>query len=317
MRGSLGRDKGKDHASANDHRADAGMNLRHIEVFHAVYANGSVSAAARALNVSQPSVTKVLQHAETLLGFALFERTRGRLVPTQEAHALFNDVADIQERVYQLRKASQNVKRGRGAMLRISTLPSLGLGALPEAVSRFLAAQPGVGFELHTVHHDDMVRKLYERETDIVISYEVPRAAAVASRRLGRGEMVAMFRTADFPDASARLTLDQLRGRPFITTVESGPQGRALSAEMARLDVVLDEVVASRTFFVAAALVRAGVGLTIVDSFTAQASLTPDLSIRPLDPPIGFDVHAVYLESRPLGKLADQFLKHLAQGLHA
>ncbi|GAA0662464.1 DNA-binding transcriptional LysR family regulator [Sphingomonas insulae] len=293
------------------------MNLRHIEVFHAVYANGSVSAAARALNVSQPSVTKVLQHAETLLGFALFERTRGRLVPTQEAHALFNDVADIQERVYQLRKASQNVKRGRGAMLRISTLPSLGLGALPEAVSRFLAAQPGVGFELHTVHHDDMVRKLYERETDIVISYEVPRAAAVASRRLGRGEMVAMFRTADFPDASARLTLDQLRGRPFITTVESGPQGRALSAEMARLDVVLDEVVASRTFFVAAALVRAGVGLTIVDSFTAQASLTPDLSIRPLDPPIGFDVHAVYLESRPLGKLADQFLKHLAQGLHA
>jgi DNA-binding transcriptional LysR family regulator len=71
------------------------MNLRHIEVFHAVYTNGSVSAAARALNVSQPSVTKVLQHAELLLGFALLERTRGRLVPTEEAHALFDDVADI------------------------------------------------------------------------------------------------------------------------------------------------------------------------------------------------------------------------------
>ncbi|WP_300535865.1 LysR family transcriptional regulator, partial [Sphingosinicella sp.] len=37
------------------------MNLRHIEIFHAVYSNGSVSAAARALNVSQPSVTKVLR----------------------------------------------------------------------------------------------------------------------------------------------------------------------------------------------------------------------------------------------------------------
>lgn len=291
------------------------MNLRHIEVFHAVYTHGSVSAAARALNVSQPSVTKVLQHAELLLGFALFERTRGRLVATEEAHALFDDVSDIQDRVYQLRKASQNVKRGRGATLRISTLPSLGLGALPEAVSRFLKAQPGVGFELHTVHHDDMVRKLYERETDIVISYEVPREAAVASRRLGRGEMVVMFRTADLPDAPDRLTLDQLRGRPFITTVESGPQGRALSAELARLDVVLDEVVSSRTFFVAAALVRAGVGFTIVDSFTAQASLTSDLSIRPLDPPIAFDVHAIYLESRTIGKLADRFIKHLAETL--
>jgi DNA-binding transcriptional LysR family regulator len=72
-------------------------------------------------------------------------------------------------------------------------------GVLPEAVSRFLLKRPGVAFELHTVHHEDMVKRLYERETDIVISYEVPRAAAVASRRLGRGEMVARFRTADLP----------------------------------------------------------------------------------------------------------------------
>ena len=41
------------------------MNLRHIEIFHAVYVNGSVSAAARALNVSQPSVSKMLRHAES------------------------------------------------------------------------------------------------------------------------------------------------------------------------------------------------------------------------------------------------------------
>ena len=47
------------------------MNLRHIEIFHAVYVNGSVSAAARALNVSQPSVSKMLRHAESLLGFQL------------------------------------------------------------------------------------------------------------------------------------------------------------------------------------------------------------------------------------------------------
>jgi molybdenum-dependent DNA-binding transcriptional regulator ModE len=56
------------------------MNLRHIEIFHAVYVNGSVSAAARALNVSQPSVSKTLRHAESLLGFELFQRNAGRMV---------------------------------------------------------------------------------------------------------------------------------------------------------------------------------------------------------------------------------------------
>lgn len=83
------------------------MNLRHIEIFHAVYVNGSVSAAARALNISQPSVSKTLRHAETLLGFELFQRTNSRLVPTEDAHALFGDVADIQERVRALREAGR------------------------------------------------------------------------------------------------------------------------------------------------------------------------------------------------------------------
>ncbi|RYD53896.1 MAG: LysR family transcriptional regulator, partial [Sphingomonadales bacterium] len=114
------------------------MNLRHIEIFHAVYVNGSVSGAARALNVSQPSVSKMLRHAESLLGFQLFQRASGRLVPTEDAHTLFSEVAEIQDRVYALREAGRNLRRGSGGMLRISALPSLALSALPTAVSQFL-----------------------------------------------------------------------------------------------------------------------------------------------------------------------------------
>ena len=61
------------------------MRLRHIEVFQAVYVNGSISAAARALNISQPSVSKVLRHAESQLGFTLFKLVKQRLAPTDEA----------------------------------------------------------------------------------------------------------------------------------------------------------------------------------------------------------------------------------------
>ena len=65
------------------------MRLRQIEVFHAVYSCGSVTGAAEILNVSQPSVSKVLAHAEQQLGFPLFDRVRGKLVPTPEADRLF------------------------------------------------------------------------------------------------------------------------------------------------------------------------------------------------------------------------------------
>ena len=58
------------------------MTLRQIEVFHAVYVSGSITAAARALHVSQPSVSKTLRHTESGLGFALFRRLKGRLLFT-------------------------------------------------------------------------------------------------------------------------------------------------------------------------------------------------------------------------------------------
>ncbi|MEN3747827.1 LysR family transcriptional regulator [Sphingomonas sp. HF-S3] len=289
------------------------MNLRHIEIFHAVYVNGSVSAAARALNVSQPSVSKMLRHAESLLGFQLFQRTNGRLVPTEDAHTLFTEVSEIQDRVYALREGARNLRRGAGGTLRVSALPSLALSALPTAVAWFMRTHQDVKFDLQTVHHDDLLRKLYERETDIAIAYEVPPATPLGNRWLGEGELVLLYREEDMPDAPPRIELEALRGKRFISVGNSGPIGQIFNQELLRIDLELDEIVSARTFYIATALVRQGVGMTIVDSFTAQASLSPGLSMRPLRPQITFDVQAMFLLNRPPTALATDFLKTLAQ----
>lgn len=289
------------------------MNLRHIEIFHSVYVNGSVSGAARALNISQPSVSKTLRHAESLLGFPLFQRTAGRLVPTEDAHILFAEAREIQDRVYALREAGRNLRRGTEGNLRLSALPSLALDALPTAVARFLRTRENVKFDLQTVHHDDLLRKLYERETDVAIAYEVPPAAPLGKRWLGEGELVVLFRDQDLPDAPPRLELECLRGQRFISVAASGPIGQIFTQELQRLDLELDEVVSARTFHIAAALVRQGVGMTVVDSFTAQASLGPGLSMRPLKPQLTFDVHAMFLLNRPPTALMTEFLKTLTR----
>ena len=287
------------------------MNLRHIEIFHAVYVNGSVSAAARALNVSQPSVSKMLRHAESLLGFQLFQRTNGGLVPTEDAHSLFAEVREIQDRVYALREAGRNLRRGIGGTLRISALPSLALDAIPTAVARFLRSHENVKFDLQTVHHDDLLRKLHERETDIAIAYQVPPAAPIAQRWVGEGELVVLYREEDMPDAPPCIELHRLRGKRFISLAASVPTGQIFSEELQRLELVLDEVVSARTFYIAGALVREGVGMTVVDNFTAQACLAPGLAMRPLKPRFTFDIHAMFLINRPLGALAAEFLKTL------
>ena len=69
--------------------------------------------------------------------------------------------------------------------------------------------------------------------------------------------------------------------------------------------------------YIAAALVRQGVGVTVVDNFTAQASLANGLNFRPLQPRLSFDVHAMFLLNCPPTALATDFLKTMARVIGA
>jgi DNA-binding transcriptional LysR family regulator len=82
-----------------------------------------------------------------------------------------------------------------------------------------------------------------------------------------------------------------------------------------RTGVDLHETVSARTLYTATALVRAGVGMTVVDNFTAHAAPVPGLAYRPVQPALAFDIHAIYLQSRPPSQVAASFLKHLARAL--
>lgn len=287
---------------------DGGMRLRQIEVFHAVYLNGSISAAARALNVSQPSVSKVLRHTEDQLGFVLFQLVRGRLAPTDEAHALFREVSDVFDRLTSLQQAAKNLRNAGGGHIRLAVVPSLGLDVAPQAIARFRRQHPSITFEVQTLHHDDLFRALYERECDIAIAYDPPPHPRLATIELAAGELAILFPAGAFGDAGERLPLEVLRGQDVVGVSTSGPIGDLFNAAAARCDLAIREVVAVQTFYIAASLVRFGVGLTVVDEFTARASMADGLDMRLIDPALRFSVSCVHLEDRPLSASARRFI---------
>src|SRR3546814_18863584 len=128
--------------------------VRQIEGFQSIYVSGSISAAARSLNVSQPSVSKVLRHTEDQIGFKLFALSRGRLVATDEAHALFREVRETFEQLRSLEQVVKNIKANGGGHLRLGVVPSLGLSTAPRPIPPFPALHPHVTLELRTLHND-------------------------------------------------------------------------------------------------------------------------------------------------------------------
>lgn len=289
------------------------MNLRHIEVFREVYLAGSVSGAARALYVSQPSVSKVLRHAESRLGFALFRRLKGRLAPTDEAHALFREVDELYGRIGSLRQTALNLKRIGEGHIRLAVLPSLGLGIAPQAIAQFRRKFPRVSFDVRTLHHSEILRALYERESDLAVGFEVPPHPRLSSVDLATSQVGLLYREADMPNAPASLDLDVLKDRTVIGMVGSGPVGSLLAAELEGRGMQLTEAISVHTYYVAAALVRFGAGIAAVDEYTAREAVSDELSFRPLNPPVRFKVQYVFLNDRPPSGIAKAFVQTLTE----
>ncbi|MDT9599716.1 LysR family transcriptional regulator [Sphingosinicella rhizophila] len=282
------------------------MNLRHIEVFHAVYVAGTVSGAARALQVSQPSVSKVLRHAESRVGFKLFDVIKGRLVPTEEAHILFHEAREVNSRVESLDETARNLGRGSEGHLRLAALHSLGLDAVPMAVARFRQEHPEVSFDIKTLHSEDISRALCERACDLAIAYDARHHPRLTHKTIGAGELVMLFHKEDLPDPPDRVSVAMMGDRDLIRLVNAGSVGTLFNKIINR-DAAGPNILV-QTYFVAAALVRRRAGFAIVDEYTALALRTSELDYRPLVDKVEFEVFGVSLEERSLSRLERKFL---------
>lgn len=249
------------------------MRLRQIEVFRAVMLSGSVSAAARMLHVSQPVVSRVLRHTELSVGFPLFERSRGRLAPTPEAHALYGQVKRAFAEIERVDALAANLRRGASGLLRIAATPSLAARMLPDALAAMRAAHPEVQCDLWAIHTRDIEDHLRAREIDCGIAIDPPERVAIASVVLAESELMLVAPRAWHP-AGAVPTRRDLIDRPFITLSEATPLGDALGSLLEAAGWLVRPALRVQTYLLAGALVEKGLGYAFMDGFTA-ASLDP------------------------------------------
>lgn len=292
------------------------MRLRQIEVFHAIYTTGSISAAARKLHVTQPAVSKVLHHTQAQLGMTLFELVRGRLVATEQAHALYREVGEIHERLAALDKAVGNLRQLAGGLLRVACVPSLGQHVLPAAVTALRRQHPQLSVDVQTVHHDEVLRRLLERDCELALVYAPASQPRLRIQPLVQAELMVLAQTGEFA-AGQPVQLAQLQGRPMVGLTSSGPLGDLFDAAIDRAGVALGTAVTSQTYAIGAALTAHGAGPCVVDEFTARGHRNAHLQAHPLQPALPFPVCCVHLEDRPLSAAAQRFLACFSQAVEA
>ncbi|MGJ7541922.1 LysR family transcriptional regulator [Variovorax sp. LT1R16] len=286
------------------------MRLRHLEIFHAVMRTGSISGAADLLNLSQSAASKALVQAEHAVGITLFQRVRGRLVRTREAEQIFAQTSLLFTQAENVQRLVRNLKRNPEDHLRVGCLPSLGLGLIPCALAAFRERCPGVSLELSTGNGDELLERLLVHELDVAVSFDMPLRQGLARLPVGDVPVVHVASEAD-ADAGDCVHLAALDPQRWIGSGGSDPLAQRIRDTCDRLHLPEPSpMIETRTYYIAAALARQGVGFALVDAFTAHA-IAHDLRIRPLEPAMVLDVVAFHGVSAMRSVAFDTFIATL------
>lgn len=283
------------------------MNLRHMEVFRAVMLTGGVVGAAEVLHVSQPAVSKLLGQIARQTGLTLFERIKGRLIPTPEAHLLHQEIETLWRGVDRVRDVTRSLAQPDTGMLRIAVSASLAPYLVPQAMALLHARYPRLKCRVEVLVAPIMVDALLDRSMDLAIGLlpnDHPNLIVVKRYQC----MLACVMRSDHPLAGRKIVRPaDLRGHRIITSPESSAYGRSLhraygkDAEELHLDV---EVRSSTT---ACWFAQAGVGIAVVDRAAIAGQTFHGLAVRPFSSSERLDIHVIRNRYRPMSVVQRAF----------
>lgn len=148
-----------------------------------VLKEGSLSGAARALGIAQPTVGRHIAALEKALGVALFTRSQLGLLPTEAARALEPFAQAMSASAAALQRAAQGQGAGLKGTVRVTASEVMGVEVLPPIISQLQSEYPDLKVELVLTNR---VQDLLQREADIAIRMTQPKQELLIARRVGQ-----------------------------------------------------------------------------------------------------------------------------------
>ncbi len=276
------------------------MNLRQMEVFRAVMFSGGVNSAAELLHVSPPAVSKVLAQATRASGLVLFERVKGRLIPTPEAHRLYSEIDELWRGVEKVRDVSRELAQPAQATLRLVCSASLAPYLVSRTVARLYQRIPRLQCRVQVFSPDILNQALLDRSTHLGIAllpHDHPNLSTVKAYQCG---LACVMRSDHALAARKLIKPSDLAGERVISSPESTPFGqtlrRAFGAAAQRMNRDF-EVTSSTT---ACWFAQAGVGVAVVDQVAIAGGLLAGLEVRPFQSSERLSVRIIRNRFRPM-----------------
>lgn len=289
------------------------ISLRHIEIFHAVMTTGNLTEAAALLNTSQPTVSRELARFEHLVQMPLFERVRGRLHPTAQGLQLFEEVQRSYYGLDRIINAARDIRRFEQAQLSIACLPVFSQSLLPNVCKPLLDSYPSLSLNVIPQESPLLEEWLSAQRHDLGLTENSVTPAGTERHTLLTLNEVCVLPAQHRLAARPMLTPDDFRHERFISLSSSDSYRQLLDKLFDSAGIPRDMVLETHSAASVCAMVRAGVGISIVNPLTALDYAASGVVVRPFSVAVPFTVSLIRPLHRPASALVDTVIAHLTR----
>ncbi|MBK3400736.1 MULTISPECIES: LysR substrate-binding domain-containing protein [Methylobacterium] len=284
------------------------MNIRQLEAFRAMMQAGTTKGAAELIGLSQPAVSRLIEAFEYAVDLPLFSRVRNRLTPTPEAVLLFEAVERTFASVDRIREAAADIRAADTGKLSLAALPALAFGIMPAALEAYRAQHPRTSVTL-AVQTSARVEELAAAQAIDLGFAELPLTRnGVDVEPFCQTPLVLAVPPAHPLAGRSEVTPQDLTGEPLIALPQTSLSRQRLDQAFARAGMTCRPALEAQYSALVASLIARGLGIGLLDPFTAAGSDGRGLIHVPFRPSILFEVGVLHPTQRPLSRAARAFL---------
>jgi DNA-binding transcriptional LysR family regulator len=263
------------------------LNLRFVDTLREVAAQGSFSAAARALSYTQPAVSRQVALLEREVGVPLVVRSRGGVRLTVAGRLVVDHAEAIRTRLQRLDDELAELIEGARIEVALGGFPTAFVGLIPAIVRAVHAHAPAAEIRLRRCGHEEAIAAVRRAELDLALVFtsagDSEPGGDVRVHELVREEMLALLPSAHPLASRQRVRLAALEHEPWIVGAPDPASSVILNACRAagfepRIAFETDDALAIQ------GLVAAGLGVSLTSPWILPV-LRSDVALLPLARP--------------------------------
>jgi LysR family transcriptional regulator, carnitine catabolism transcriptional activator len=291
------------------------FDLRHLHAFVSAAKHRSFTRGARSLNISQPTFTVQIRQLETELGVRLLDRNTRSVQLTRVGRDLAPVVERLLRELTSVLDSTREASLSKSGSVKVAVLPSLAATVLPPIFSCLRKDHPGVTVHLREAPARRIVGLVKSEEVDFGIGWAKDRDSEIQFTPLFRDRLCAIFSAGGKLERKRTVLLRELASLPLILTDRESSVRAMVDDAFAAMGSSVQPVWEVTHMSTALALVRAGLGVTILPGLVLEMDSGLRLRARPVrDPDLVRQIGIIQAAGRSLSPAATVLFRAISAG---